>query len=235
MFVCAPTESHCSTAWHLHAQLRRCHTTAKFRISSWRPFELFKVFCHLKPLRDWCMPLSLLALTIVIPSWSEFLMLLSENFNYCGNSAAWLVSKTGRYEYITPVLKTLHWLPMRYRIYFKITFLLIKPCKNWFHHISATGYRYVTQQGHWGLQEQIYCLYCRLSSIWFVPDHSTMQHPHYGINSWTNWDVVIQLIVLDLSLRRVYYLVLYNPKFCNVYVCFNGSSSHLYLVYSLFM
>ena len=36
------------------------------------------------------------------------------------NSAARLVSKTGRYEHISPAIKALHWLPKRYRIDFRI-------------------------------------------------------------------------------------------------------------------
>ena len=36
------------------------------------------------------------------------------------NTAARIVTKTSRYEHITPVLKTLHWLPVNQRIEFKI-------------------------------------------------------------------------------------------------------------------
>ena len=43
------------------------------------------------------------------------------------NSATCLVSKTGRYEHITLVHKALHWLPVRYRIDFKIIILPLKP------------------------------------------------------------------------------------------------------------
>ena len=57
------------------------------------------------------------------------------------------------------------------------------------------------------------CIY----SLSLVPDHFTIQHPHYGISSQTNWDVVIQLIVLNLSLRRSC-LVLDILKLCYVYV-----------------
>jgi small-conductance mechanosensitive channel len=64
------------------------------------------------------------------------------------NSAALHVSKTDRYEHITPVPKALHWLPIRHRIYFKISFLLIKPCTNWRRRTPARCYRYITQQGH---------------------------------------------------------------------------------------
>lgn len=36
------------------------------------------------------------------------------------NNAARLLTRTGRREHITPILKTLHWLPVKYRVDFKI-------------------------------------------------------------------------------------------------------------------
>ena len=42
------------------------------------------------------------------------------------NSAARIVTKTRKYEHITPVLEELHWLPVRYRIDFKILLLVFK-------------------------------------------------------------------------------------------------------------
>ena len=42
------------------------------------------------------------------------------------NSAARLVSHCNKYEHITPVLKSLHWLPIRYRIEYKILLLTFK-------------------------------------------------------------------------------------------------------------
>ena len=36
------------------------------------------------------------------------------------NSAARILSRTSKYDHITPVLQTLHWLPIRQRIEFKI-------------------------------------------------------------------------------------------------------------------
>jgi hypothetical protein len=36
------------------------------------------------------------------------------------NTAARIISRTSRYDHITPVLKELHWLPVQYRIQFKI-------------------------------------------------------------------------------------------------------------------
>ena len=42
------------------------------------------------------------------------------------NSAARLVSHTIRFHHITPVLKSLHWLPIKYRILFKVAILTFK-------------------------------------------------------------------------------------------------------------
>ena len=39
------------------------------------------------------------------------------------NAAARLVTSSRKYDHITPVLKELHWLPVRYRIHFKILLL----------------------------------------------------------------------------------------------------------------
>jgi len=42
------------------------------------------------------------------------------------NAAARLITKTGRRERITPVLRELHWLPVRQRIDFKLALLVYK-------------------------------------------------------------------------------------------------------------
>ena len=42
------------------------------------------------------------------------------------NSAARLVAKVGKYEHIKPILKKLHWLPIRERIVFKIIIMTFK-------------------------------------------------------------------------------------------------------------
>ena len=36
------------------------------------------------------------------------------------NTAAWVVTRTSRYCHITPILKELHWLPVQYRVQYKI-------------------------------------------------------------------------------------------------------------------
>ena len=47
-------------------------------------------------------------------------------FQYIQNSAARLVCSTPRFNHITPVLFSLHWLPVAYRIEFKILVLTFK-------------------------------------------------------------------------------------------------------------
>jgi len=42
------------------------------------------------------------------------------------NAAARLISQTGRSEHITPVLRQLHWLPVRRRVEFKLAILVYK-------------------------------------------------------------------------------------------------------------
>jgi hypothetical protein len=46
------------------------------------------------------------------------------------NSAARVITRTGRYEHITPVLKQLHWLPIRFRIQYKIILLTFRALHN---------------------------------------------------------------------------------------------------------
>ncbi len=49
-----------------------------------------------------------------------------DKLQYLQNSAALLLSGTRKHEHITPILKSLHWLPVRYRIDFKILLLTFK-------------------------------------------------------------------------------------------------------------
>ena len=51
---------------------------------------------------------------------------LLQRLQYVQNAAARLVTRTGQCEHITPVLRELHWLPVRRRIKFKITTLVFK-------------------------------------------------------------------------------------------------------------
>ena len=42
------------------------------------------------------------------------------------NAAARLISKTTRFDHISPVMKDLHWLPVKYRIMFKLVVYTFK-------------------------------------------------------------------------------------------------------------
>ena len=46
------------------------------------------------------------------------------------NAAARLITSTKKYDHITPVLYNLHWLPVFYRIYFKILIITFKAIYN---------------------------------------------------------------------------------------------------------
>ena len=49
-----------------------------------------------------------------------------KRLQYVQNSAARLLTSTGRYEHVTPVLRSLHWRPVSARIDFKILLLVFK-------------------------------------------------------------------------------------------------------------
>ena len=51
--------------------------------------------------------------------------------NAGANAAARLLMSCKKYDHITPVLINLHWLPVRYRINFKILLLTFKPSMAW--------------------------------------------------------------------------------------------------------
>ena len=51
---------------------------------------------------------------------------LMEKLQSVQNAAARVIARVGKYEHITPVLHELHWLPVEYRILFKINLLTFK-------------------------------------------------------------------------------------------------------------
>ena len=51
---------------------------------------------------------------------------LIEKLQHVQNKAARIITKTRKHDHITPVLKDLHWLPVRCRINFKILLLVFK-------------------------------------------------------------------------------------------------------------
>jgi len=55
-----------------------------------------------------------------------FITLLLQRLQSVQNAAARLVTRTGRREHISPVLRELHWLPVRRRLDFKLATLMFK-------------------------------------------------------------------------------------------------------------
>ena len=53
-----------------------------------------------------------------------------KKLQYCQNTAARIVTQTRKFDHITPVLFDLHWLPVSYRIVFKILLLVFKSLNN---------------------------------------------------------------------------------------------------------
>ena len=52
------------------------------------------------------------------------------------NTAARIVTLTKKFDHITPVLIQLHWLPVHFRILFKVLLLVYKRLMIWHHYIS---------------------------------------------------------------------------------------------------
>ena len=92
-------------------------------------------YCHLRQIRPTVQSLT--------PDGSKTLVqaFISGRLNYCSsllygmlfqrlqsvqNAAARLITRTGRREHITPVLRELHWLPVRCRVDFKLATFMYK-------------------------------------------------------------------------------------------------------------
>ncbi len=43
------------------------------------------------------------------------------------NAAARLLTETRKYEHISPILASLHWLPVHFRIHLKLFYLFLNP------------------------------------------------------------------------------------------------------------
>jgi len=68
--------------------------------------------------------------TTAIPFWLVLSKIHLQRFQSVQNAAARLLSGARRRDHITPVLKTLHWLPVRKRIIFKTAVLVWKCLHN---------------------------------------------------------------------------------------------------------
>ena len=71
------------------------------------------------------MPLYLVAWTVVTASYLELLSAIFTNYRV-QNANAHLIFQESRFCHITPLLKSLHWLPVKYRIVFKIILITFK-------------------------------------------------------------------------------------------------------------
>ena len=65
-----------------------------------------------------------------------------QKLQYVQNTAARVVCQVGKFRHITPVLQELHWLPIQYRIVFKIMLLVYKS-------LNGASPSYLAQQLHY--------------------------------------------------------------------------------------
>ena len=64
-----------------------------------------------------------------------------KKLQYVQNTAARILTKTRKFDHITPVLSDLHWLPVGYRIFLKILLLVFKSLSktvNYIHKLVST-------------------------------------------------------------------------------------------------
>ena len=95
------------------------------------------------------------------------------------NSAARVLTKTKRRDHITPILKSLHWLPISYRIDFKALLLVFKSLK-------GVGPNYLHDM--FKQYSQIRSLRSQHKQLLLKPTVRTKQgeaaFSHYGVHLW---------------------------------------------------
>ena len=74
----------------------------------------------------WYMPLLAQNSTIVTHFCMVCLLIRLAKLQVLQNTVARVVSLTRKYDHITPVLESLHWLPVKFRIVFKVLLLVYK-------------------------------------------------------------------------------------------------------------
>ena len=75
-------------------------------------------------------------------------MYLIQRLQAVQNSAARLVTGTRRRDHISPVLRQLHWLPVRQRVTFKLAVLVFKALHGLARRYLADDYHLVIDAGH---------------------------------------------------------------------------------------
>ena len=96
-------------------------------------------FYHLKNIARVCLFLSQARMEVLMHAFiscrldycNALLSGLPKNHQLLQNSAARVLTRTRGREHITPVLKSLHWLPVCFRVNFKVLFVVLK-CLNGF-------------------------------------------------------------------------------------------------------
>ena len=78
------------------------------------------------PLKPWFTHLSVQNSTTVMPLFMDYRSTNRTGFQLVMNTAARVVTCTRKYDHITPVLIKLHWLPVYYRVIFKVLLLVFK-------------------------------------------------------------------------------------------------------------
>jgi len=64
------------------------------------------------------------------------------------NTAARIVTRTSRRSHITPILKDLHWLPVKYPVQFKILMHTYKPYMNRLQDTYLICWQFINQEEH---------------------------------------------------------------------------------------
>jgi len=97
------------------------------------------------------------------------------------NTAARIVTRTSRRSHITPILKDLHWLPVKYRVKFKILMHMYKAL-----HEQAPRYisdMFINQEEHYIRWVQWYWWFQRLEHLAMAKENFNVQQPSYGMYS----------------------------------------------------
>ena len=90
-------------------------------------FVIFFLFLQLQLLQIHLSPANL---TTVIHYTLASHKSISTNFQRIQNSLARVITNTSKYQHITPILKKLHWLPIKQRIDYKLCLLTYKTLTN---------------------------------------------------------------------------------------------------------
>ena len=74
--------------------------------------------------------------------YTAYLSISLQRLQYVQNTAARVVLQVSKFQHITPVLCALHWLPIQYRIIFKILLVVYKS-------LNGTSPSYLAQKLHY--------------------------------------------------------------------------------------